>query len=241
MKRTERKHLKENELADLASRIQQTVATHRTPVIGALVAVVLVVGGWFGYSGWRSRTEGQVGEQLAEAMTVLEARVGPPEAPGSKSAGLSYPTEKDRNQAAVEKFKQVADRHPETEDGRYARFREAGLQMALGNMKEAAAVYQQVIETGGDSLYAQMARLGLAEAQARAGEYDKAIQTFKELSERTDGPLPVDGILMQLGRTYLGAGKATEAQQTFDRLVKDFPDSPFVADARRELDGLKKS
>ena len=46
---------------------------------------------------------------------------------------------------------------------------------------------------------------------------------------------------MQLGRTYLEAGKRTEAQQTFNRLVEEFPDSPFTSDARKELDSLKKT
>ena len=54
-----------------------------------------------------------------------------------------------------------------------------------------------------------------------AGQYDQAISTFKELSMRKDGPLPVDGILMQLGRTYLVAGKRADAQQTFLELLLD--------------------
>jgi len=53
--------------------------------------------------------------------------------------------------------------------------------------------------------------------------------------------LPVDGILMQLAKTYLEAGKRTEAQQTLTRLVDEFPDSPFSGDARRELETLKKT
>jgi len=86
-----------------------------------------------------------------------------------------------------------------------------------------------------------MARLGLAETQARDGQYDSAINTYKGLADNKDGPLPVDGILMQLGRTYLEAGKATEAQQTFNRVVEEFPESPFSGDARKALDSLKKS
>jgi outer membrane protein assembly factor BamD (BamD/ComL family) len=46
---------------------------------------------------------------------------------------------------------------------------------------------------------------------------------------------------MQLGRTYRDAGKATEAHQTFNRVVEEFPESPFSGDARRELESLKKS
>ena len=38
---------------------------------------------------------------------------------------------------------------------------------------------------------------------------------------------------MQLAKTYLEAGKRTEAQQAFNRLVEEFPDSPFSGDAAR--------
>jgi len=113
--------------------------------------------------------------------------------------------------------------------------------MALGKTKEAAAAYQQVIDRAGTALYGQMARLGLAEVQARDGQFDTAINTYKGLADNKDGPLPVDGILMQLGRTYREAGKSTEAQQTFNRVVEEFPESPFSGDARKELESLKKS
>ena len=86
-----------------------------------------------------------------------------------------------------------------------------------------------------------MARLGLAEAHVRSGQYDAAITTFKDLAQRKDGPLPIDGILMQLGRTYLEAGKKADAQQTFNRIVEEYPESPFTGDARKEIDTLKKA
>src|SRR2546428_4218975 len=100
--------------------------------------------------------------------------------------------------------------------------------MALGKAADAAREYQQVIDRAGDGIYGQMARLGLAEAQARAGQYDQAINAFKELAQRKDGPLPIDGILMELARTYRDAGKRADAQQTFNRIVAELPDSPFT-------------
>ena len=159
----------------------------------------------------------------------------------SSSDLLSFPTERERAQAVLTKFKIAADAYPSTDAGLYARYQQAASYMTLGQPKEAAATYQQVIDRAGDNIYGQMAKLGLAEAHARAGQYDQAINTFRELSLRKDGPLPVDGILMQLGRTYLDAGKRVEAQQTFNRLVEEFPESPFSGDARRELENLKKT
>jgi TolA-binding protein len=241
MKRTERHHLKDNELAQFATAARTTVEARKNQVTGGVVAIVVILAAAVGYTAWRGRVQGRAGTLLAEAMAVQDTRVGAPEAPGSPTAGPSYPTEKEKNQAALTKLKMVADQYPSTEAGLFARFREAGVQMALGNPKEAATAYQQVLDGAGDSIYGQMARLGLAEAQVRSGEFDKAIETYKELAQRKDGPLPIDGILVQLGRTYLEAGKPSDAQQTFNRVVQEFPESSFIADARRELEVLKKS
>jgi TolA-binding protein len=174
-------------------------------------------------------------------MSVATARVGPPPAPGTPAGGIYFPTERERTQAAVTKFKVAADAYPSTDAGIHARYQEAATQLTLGNTAAATAAYQQVIDKAGDSFYGQMARLGLAEAQARAGQYDQAINTFKEMAQRKDGPLPVDGILMQLAKTYLEAGKRADAQQTFNRIVEEYPESPFNGDAKRELDALKKT
>jgi TolA-binding protein len=99
--------------------------------------------------------------------------------------------------------------------------------------------YQEVIDRAGSSIYADMAKLGMANAQAAAGQYDTAINTYKELSARKDAALPVDGILMQLGRTYAQAGKAGDARQTFKRIVDEFPQSPYASLATRELESIK--
>jgi predicted negative regulator of RcsB-dependent stress response len=241
MKRNERHHLKDNELAHFATAARASVEARKSQVTTIIIGVVVILALAVGYTAWRGRVQGRAGTLLAEAMAVQDTRVGAPEAPGSPSAGPSYPTEKEKNQAALTKLKIVADQYPATEAGLFARFREAGVQMALGNAKEAATAYQQVIDGAGDNIYGQMARLGLAEAQVRSGEFDKAIETYKDLSQRKDGPLPVDGILVQLGRTYLEAGKPSEALLAFSRVVHEFPDSTYVSDARRELDAMKKS
>jgi TolA-binding protein len=241
MKRTERHHLKENALASLAVNARDVIESRRRETALIAIAIVVIGVALLGYLVWRSSVQGRASAMLADAEAVSEARVGPPPAPGTPATGLSFPTEREKNEAALAKFKAVADQYPSTDAGIFARYREASIHMTLGNAAAAGAAYQHVVDRAGDSIYGQMARLGLAETQARSGQYDSAIETFKGLAENKDGPLPVDGILMQLGRTYLDAGKTTEAQQTFNRVVEEFPESPFSGDARRELESLKKS
>ena len=241
MKRTERHHLKENELVQFVNRARDTIDARQREMGVAAITVIVVSIAVLGYYAWQSRVEGRAGALLADAIIVSDARVGPPPAPGTPATGPSFPTDREKLEATATKFKAVADQYPSSDAGLFARYREGATQMALGKTKEAAAAYQQVIDRAGNKLYGQMARLGLAEVQAREGQYDSAINTFKGLADNKDGPLPVDGILMQLGRTYLEAGKSTEAQQTFNRVVEEFPESPFSGDARKELESLKKS
>jgi predicted negative regulator of RcsB-dependent stress response len=242
MKSTERHHLKDNELAQLTAAASSIVQEKGKPILGIVVAVVVVLAAAGGYAAWRSRVEARAHTQLAAALAVEEARIGPPAAFGTSApTGLSFVSQRERNQAALTKYQEVADAYPTSDAGIYARYRQAATYMALGSPKNAAEAYQQVINQGGDSLYAQMAKLGLAEARAQNGEYDAAISTFRDLSQRKDGSLPVDGVLLRLGRVLAEAGKASEAEQTFNKLVQEFPDSPFTPDARKELDSLKKA
>jgi TolA-binding protein len=238
MKRAERHHLKENELQRLALLARHTYGERKRETAALLIGVValaVIAGGFFL---WRERVDSHAHALLAEAMVVQDARVTPP---GTPAASGTYPTERARLQAAVSKFKIAADAYPSTDAGTYARYMEAVDQVGLGNITAATAAYQEIVRRQGDGVYGQMARLGLAEVQALAGQYDQAINTFKEMAQRKDGPLPIDGILMQLGRAYRESGKRNEAQQTFNRIIQEFPESPFNQEAKRELDTMNKT
>src|SRR5262249_28851150 len=157
----------------------------------ALVAIAVVVGAIaIGYVAWRESVSSRAHALLAEAVIVLDAPISPPPAPGQPQQGLRFATERERAPAALANLKGAADAYPSTDAGLYARYQEGATWMALGSPTQAVAAYQQVVDKD-NGIYGQMARLGLAEAQSRAGQYDQAIKTFQDLSQRKDGPLPV--------------------------------------------------
>jgi TolA-binding protein len=240
MNRTERHHLKENEIQTLVRGSREALESRGRETLGLIVIGIVVVAAAVGYYGWREHVQAKAHGLLAEAMTVADARIGPPPPPGTPSNGIYFPTERERSQAALTKFKIAADAYPSTDAGIYARYQEGATSLALGTPTGAAEAFTAVIAKDGSGFYGQMAKLGLAESQVRSGQFDKAIDTFKDLVQRKDGPLPIDGILMQLGRTYIDAGKTADAQQTFNRLVDEYPESPFSGDARKAIDTLKK-
>lgn len=239
MKRIERHHLKDNEVATQVQRAREILKTRKGEITAAGVALVVVGAIAIGYFVWNERTEVRSQALLAEALVIQNARIGPPVAPdAAPSAAPVFPTEGERDEAALAKFKVIADAYPKTDAGIFARYGQATVLTALGRPTEAAVAFQDVITRSGDRLYGEVARLGLAEAQARSGQFDQAINGFKALAERKDGTLPVDGVLMQLGRTCLDAGKPADARQALDRLVGEYPDSPFTEEARQALNAL---
>src|SRR5438874_3918682 len=169
MKRAERHHLKQNELQRLAVQARETFEERRretTALVGVAVVVIAVAAGYFL---WRERVNSRAHAMLADALTVQEARIATPATPGTPATAGGFPNERARLEAAAAKFKAAADAYPSTDAGVYARYQEAVSQMALGNANAATAAYQEVLRRAGDgSIYGQMAKLGLAEAQARA-------------------------------------------------------------------------
>jgi tetratricopeptide (TPR) repeat protein len=245
MKHSERRHLKENDLAIAITHANQWRARHQKSMTIAVVAVALVAVAVMGFIAWRNSVETKARAMLAEAMVVHEGRVQPPPDPavnGSPSAPVqppnTYPTERAKLEAALPKFLATADAYPSTDAGQMARYQAAAILVSLGRFDEGNAQYDRVIADA-SGLLSQMARLGKAEAHLRAGSYDAAIASFKELSDRTDTGVPKEALLLELARAYKLAGKAEDARKTLTQIVEQHADSPFAGEARTELEKIK--
>src|SRR6266436_830244 len=113
MKRTERHHLKKNEFEVLTLQVMSLFSTKRREVTTILLVVALVGLCGAAYWAWHQHTEDKAHALLAEA---------------TGGATKTYPTERDRTQEAVKKYKVAADAYPSTDAGVYARYQEASLQ-----------------------------------------------------------------------------------------------------------------
>jgi tetratricopeptide (TPR) repeat protein len=246
MKRKERRHLKENDLAQTILAAREAIEQRRSLVTGTLLAVLLgavVIGG---IVVWQQEDDARAEQLLADAMVTFNARVIPPsatpaqpgEVPAAATLGAtgSYATEAAKLNAALPKLKAAADAYPDTEAGITARYHYASSLAALGKHAEAIQAFDDVgSRAGSDSLYGRMAQMGKADTQVRAGQLEEAIATWKTLASSTDEDLPKDAILMELGKAYQASGNQEEAKKAFTEIVDQHPTSPYVAEARTAL------
>jgi predicted negative regulator of RcsB-dependent stress response len=245
MKTSERHHLKEDDFVTAIDRTRGRLVENRRNIslVGTIVVLAILIVA--GYVFWRQARNDRAAGLLADAMAVMETPVSPPQPPGQLNPqpqpARSFPTEKARSEAALPKLDAVAAAYPKTKAGISATYRAAGLLVDLDRVAEAEQRFNQVVALDASGVYGRMAQLGLASLQIQAKKYDQAISTLQALSQRTDGDLPVDGILMQLGHAYRAAGRTPEAVRAYTRVVDEFPQSAYAADARKQLDELKSA
>jgi TolA-binding protein len=247
MKRLERHKLKENDFAQTVARTRDLLAQRQREATTAVVAIAALTVLAAGFYGYRASQNARATNMLASALAVAEAQVvaPPPPAPGSPPPVQppgTFRTDRERLDAALPLLQQAADAYPGTEAGITARYRLAATLAGLGRYAEAEQRYQEVVQkTGEKSIYHFTAKLGVAEAQLAEGKTDAAIATFREVSADANSALPVDGVLMQLGRAALVAGKKDEAARAFTRVVDEFPQSLYASEAREKLAEIKKA
>jgi len=242
MKRTERHKLKENPLATWVGELTETAVAHGRQIAFGATAVVVVAAIALGYTYWRNRLAGEADAALAAALAISEAPVVAPPAPGTPEAATppapqpgTYSTEEAKLEAALPKFLAVADQYPTSAAAGAAIYHAAATLAGLGRLDEAAARYQDVIDRDPGNIYAQMAELGLANVRVRQGQTEQAIAIYETLAAAADTRLPIDAVLVQMARAYRSAGKAEDAARTYQRIVDEFPQSVYLADATAAL------
>src|SRR3954462_10230592 len=249
MKTTERRHLKENELAHSIAAARDYIEPRRKQFTTAAIILVLVVIVVIAIGLIRQRTASRGQDLLAQAMVALNARVipaqpgDPTDLPAAATFGATgtYATEEAKLKAAVPKLNAAADAYPDSDAGITARYHLAGAYASLGQTNDALREFDAVIKkAGNDSLYGRMARMGKADTLMRANQVDAAIAAWKELAGEKETGLPQDAILMELGRAYVQKGNKDEARKTYTEVVEQHPDSVYTSEARQELETLKR-
>jgi TolA-binding protein len=238
MKTSERHQLKANPVAERLA-VASAWLSERGARVAWTAALVLVLAVAIGvFWAWRQRAQERASALLAEAMVITDAQIVEAGSGTFPATTNTYPTERARSEAAVAKFQAVLQEYPSSRAAVTARYELASLLVSLGRPQEAEQQYRELADSD-RGIHGRMARMALAELQVNAGRYDEAIQTYRDAAARKDEELPVDGVLMQLGRAYTLAGKRAEALQTYQRIVSEFPDSIYAAEAKRVAEELK--
>ncbi|MCA1579875.1 MAG: tetratricopeptide repeat protein [Acidobacteria bacterium] len=223
-----RRALKRNDLADTMGKTVDYVSHHRRGVVeGAVIfgGVVLLAAAFVTY---RSYRENEAGRELSAGLAALAAPIaGQPAATGT---ARTFPTAVERDREADDHLKRAA-KSAGTSAGRAA-----GVILAARDSKSPDAIDRLArAARSGKGEVAAAAELDQARLLAAAGKTTEAIDRLKRAIESSDSAAPKDAMMFTLAEIYEKAGSAADARATYQRLVSDYPNSPYRADARQKL------
>jgi len=221
-----RKELKRNDLADTVGKTVEYVSSHRRGVteIGAVLAgIAVLVAGFVLVKLYR---ENSAGRELSAGLAALGAPLATD--PGAALAALTFPTSTARDHAADEHFRKAAS-YGGTTPGRAA-----GVILAARVEKpETAAETFARAARDGKAEIATAAEIDAARLAVAQGKATEAIERLKRAIEAPSGTVPKDALLYVLAQIYEGSGAGSDARATYLRIVNDYPNSPYRADARQ--------
>ncbi len=225
--RITRRDMKRNELAETVGKTVDYVSGHKKGVaesVAIAVGLAVLVAAFFAYRAWADRSAGR---NLSEALAILST----PLVTEQPSAAKTYPNAAAR-QAEAEPFLRKAAARGSTPSGRAAQV----ILAAAGSQKPAEAV--QSFENAarkGRSEAAAAAEIDAAKLLAADGKTTEAVDRLKRAIDSASTAAPKDALLFTLAQIYEASGAAADARATYQRLITDYPNSPYRADARQKV------
>jgi tetratricopeptide (TPR) repeat protein len=222
-----RRDMKRNELAETVGKTVGYVSEHKKGVAeGVLIAIAagVLVGGFFLYRAWAERSAGR---DLSQGLTIL----GTPLLSEQPEAAKTYPSAAERRAAADKHFQKAAGRGS-TSSGRAAQV----ILAANGADKpgQGVEVFEKAARQG-KSESAAAAEIDAAKVLAAQGKTAEAIERLNRAIESPATAAPKDALLFTLAQIFEQSGAPADARATYQRLINDYPNSPYRADARQKV------
>ncbi len=203
MKRTERKQLKENELATGLSRFVKWVREHEKQFMAlalSLVAILIVVVLVRLVIDYQKSREARY---LSEVLT-LRAELG----------------QKPENLTRLESLAK------KTRYGRIASLALATYYMERNNLEKAEELLLQVKDKGRDLVHYQILDL-YAQLQVKRGSYDRAVEIYQQIAKEKPKVYPLDVVKFRLADSLEKKGDLNQAAEVYRQLQNEYQNTYY--------------
>ena len=233
MDRQTRQNIKHDKFVDEVNLVASMAQKNMKKVIIALVALVVVIVGWISIVMFRRGVEADAQSRLAEAIETLDA----PLKTGTESdTPLSvHVTAAERSDAAEGIFREIIAEWSGSKAAGVASLYLGQIEAQRGEYESAQPRFEEFIAAHPKNVLADSARMGLLQLKIASGAVDEVITEIQTEIGKTEKSLPNDMLLGLLAQAYEIKGDETTARQHWQRIVNEFPDSPYGLEAQRKL------
>ena len=211
----------ENQAAEVIATTGAWVETNKKTIIATIVAVIVIVGGYLGY------TYGYQQPREEKAQTLC-------------TDGLQYIQSSDfetalNGEGTFPGYIKIANEYSGTDGANLANLY-AGICYAQQNKYQEALPYLEAYTPGDDQSISAMALFALAQCYAGVNNIDEAIATFQEAAEQADNAALSPMCLLEAGKFLESQDKKAEALKLYESIKADYPTSTLVVGSPAEIE-----
>jgi predicted negative regulator of RcsB-dependent stress response len=205
-----RHELKEqDEITTSLEKFVEFSVARKNELIIAGVALVVVVAAVFGWSYYRTNRNNNAQLQLAQVFRAYDDTTKP---------------DKQRFEATIAEAQKTVDAYGSLPAGAIAQYYIGLSQEGLGDSAKAMQSLQTAIDRGDDTIKGT-AQFALADIHKKHNEAPKAIEIYKQLYD--SGNYSKAAVAYELAVLYESTEQPNQARDYYQKIVTDFPDSPF--------------
>ena len=182
---------------------------HKKQATVVILAVIVLIGAFFGYRAWNSSREDKASTELGKAQEYFQNEM--------------FDKALNGDGAGSKGFVAIADNYSGTDAANLANLY-AGLCYANLNKWAEAQQYLDKYDTSDDAVVSPSAVAALGDADAHLGKLDDAVSKFKKAAKMADKQA-ADGVNFSIAPTFLlKAGMILESQNKKDEALEIYQD-----------------
>lgn len=136
---------------------------------------------------------------------------------------------------AYERFRFVAEEHPESEFATEALYKSGESLYTLGRMGDAAGVFERFLEQHGQNALATEARLKAGDARFLSASFSEAVKHYQAALDGELADASRESALYRLAVTHHNLQDLAKSAETFEALLKAYPETSHAAEAYLRL------
>lgn len=207
------------DVEEVYSKTEQYVEENKNSLTIIVAAVVLIIGGYFGYTNlYLAPLEEEAHEQMWKAEQYFEL----------DSFNLAI-----NGNGSYLGFKHIVDQYGGTKSANLANYYLGTSYMNLGQY-QTAIDYLTSFDAD-DKMVAPIATGAIGDAYMELGDLENAISYYKKAAESSDNIFTAPVFLMKAGFVAEQLGKKDEAIEIYKNLQKNYPESQESKNAEKYI------
>lgn len=229
--RLSRKEMKQDKFVDDVNIAYSYASSHRNLIIGSILGVVIALAAIWGIWAYRASQAEKAQSRLGDAIMIMDSPTTA--SPGANPASIKYKSEDEKLAKAKPIFEDVTKSYSGTDAADVAEIYLARIAVSKGDVVTGRKKLEGFVKEHPDHMLAATAQLSLYELDLASGDPKKVATEIEQKVNSQNSKVPTDALLSLLAKAYEMSGNHAKARDVYQRIITEFPDSPYTLDAQR--------